>query len=162
MTEHNLANSISSSQNGLNNLFSSTNFYCKKKFIEGIVMRREKDVFFFKFRTLYSKYKFLRLWYFFLTYSYLLPNQLNILVEVHIYKIHVFDEVFFVLNVRMLIATKLFRVLICWELLSPINMHDTSMGWYCEVTCRIKYISLPTEEVWTPNYVWCSRSVRGS
>ena len=46
MKEHNLANSISSFQNGLNNLFSSTSFYCKRKFIEGIVMRREKYVFF--------------------------------------------------------------------------------------------------------------------
>ena len=42
-------------------------------------------------------------------------NQLNFSVVVHIYKIHVFDEAFFLLIIRMPMATKLSRAIICWE-----------------------------------------------
>ena len=44
------------------------------------------------------------------------------LAVVHIYNIHVFDEVFFPLTVRMPMVTNLFRVVIYCEEISPINM----------------------------------------
>ena len=61
-------------------------------------------------------------------------NQLIFSVAVRIYKIHVFDEVFFLLTIRMPIATKFFRVVTCCEELSLINMHDTSIEWSHGVT----------------------------
>ena len=48
-------------------------------------------------------------------------------MAVSMYKIHVFNEGFFLLTIRMPIATKLFRVVTSCEELSPINMHDTSV-----------------------------------
>ena len=70
---------------------------------------------FFNFWHLFSKYTFLRL------------SHLNFSVAVRIYKIHVFDEAFFLLTIRMPMTTKLFRVVTCGEELSPINMHDNSI-----------------------------------
>ena len=127
---HNLANSTSSFKNGLKKPFSSTSFYCQKG---------EKC--FFKFGHFFSKCKFSRLWHFFLTYW--LPNQLNVSVAVHVYKIQVFDEAFFALDIRMPMATKLSRALIFWAQVSFINMHYTSKGWYCGITWKKKCISLP-------------------
>ena len=41
---------------------------------------------------------------------------------------------FFLLTIRMSMVTKVFRVATCCEELSPINMHDISTEWSCEVT----------------------------
>ena len=62
-----------------------------------------------------------------------IPNQLNVSVAVHVYKIHVFDKAFFLLIIRMPMMTKPVRVVTCCEELSPINMHDIS-EWSCGVT----------------------------
>ena len=51
-----------------------------------------------------------------------------------IYKIHVFDETFSVLTIRVSMATKLIRVVTCCRKLPPKNMHNTSMELSCEVT----------------------------
>ena len=48
-------------------------------------------------------------------------------------KIHVFDESFFLLNIRMPIVSKLFRVVTHCEDLPPINMHDISTDRSCGV-----------------------------
>ena len=48
----------------------------------------------------------------------------NFSVVVHIYKICVFDEVFFLLTTRMTMITKLFWVVACCKELLPIYMHD--------------------------------------
>ena len=88
-------------------------------------MRGENNTFLLIFGNFFSKCTFLRSWHFFLAQWSL--NQLNFLVAVRIYKIHVFDEVFLPLAIRMVMITTLFRVVIHCEKLSPINMHDTSM-----------------------------------
>ena len=51
------------------------------------------------------------------------------LMAVHI---HVFDEAFSLLTIRM--AIKLFGVVTCREELSHIDMHNSLMEWSCEVT----------------------------
>ena len=51
-----------------------------------------------------------------------------------IYKIHVFDEAFSLLIIRMPIVTKLVRMVTYREELPPINLHDTSIWWSCDVT----------------------------
>ena len=55
------------------------------------------------------------------------------LAAVHVYEIHIFDEAFLLLTIRMPMATKPFRVVTCCEELSPIAMHGTSMEWFCGV-----------------------------
>ena len=55
--------------------------------------------------------------------NYWLSNQPNFSVATHIYNFHVFDEAYFLLTIRMPIATKLFRVMTyCRELLPEIYM----------------------------------------
>ena len=73
-----------------------------------------------------------------------------------------FDEAFFFLTIRMPMVTKLFRVVRCWEEVSPTNMHATSMGWHCGVTRQKKYMPPLAGDVWTPNLVSCWLSVRSS
>ena len=63
-----------------------------------------------------------------------LSNQSNFSVAVHIYKIDVFEEAFFLLAIRMVMATKRFRVVTCCEEFSHINMHNTSTKQSCGVT----------------------------
>ena len=67
--------------------------------------------------------------YFFL--AYWLSNQLNFSVAVRIYKIHVFDEAYFLSTIMMSMAAKLFTVVACCEDLSPININDISTEWPC-------------------------------
>ena len=57
-----------------------------------------------------------------------LSNQLNFLVAVRIYKIHVFDEAFFLLTVRMAMIFKLFRLIKCCKKLSLICMVPQQSG----------------------------------
>ena len=66
-------------------------------------------------------------------------------------RFHVSDEAFFLLTIKIPIATKFIRVVTCCKELSPITMHDISMEWFCGVTWQIKYISQPTKDVST----WC-------
>ena len=61
---NNIISSILSLQNGLNDLFSSTDFYFKSKFIEG--SHKGKN----NFGSHFSKCIFLRLWHFFLPSGY--------------------------------------------------------------------------------------------
>ena len=65
---------------------------------------------------------------------------------------------FFLLNIRMPMVTKLFRVVTCGDELSPINAHDISTEWSCWVKLQIKYISPPAENVLGR----CWHSFRGS
>ena len=51
----------------------------------------------------------------------------HFLEAVLIYKIHIFDEAFFLLFIRMPMTTKIFRIATCREDLAPINIHETSM-----------------------------------
>ena len=88
---HNNITGISSLQNGLNDLFSSTGIYLKSKVRELVFTRRKM---FFNFWAI-LRMCILRLWQFFLA------NQLNFSLAERIYKIHVFDEAFFLLIVRM-------------------------------------------------------------
>ena len=69
------------------------------------------------------------LWHFFLPSG--LSNQLNVSVVVHIYKVRIFDEVFFLLTIRVTMITMLFRVVTCYNELSPIYMHEISMECCC-------------------------------
>ena len=46
----------------------------------------------------------------------------------------------FPLTIRMAMVTDLFRMVTCFQVLSPINMHDISSGWCCGVTWQMKYI----------------------
>ena len=72
-----------------------------------------------------------------------MSSQLNFSVAVCIYKIHVFDEAFFLSIIRMSIVTKFFRVVTCCEEFLPINTHDISTEWSCSVTWQIKlYLQL--------------------
>ena len=91
-----------------------------------------------------------------------LSNQLNFSKAVPINKIHVFDEAFVLLTIRMPMATKLSRVVTCCDELSPTNMHDTLVEWSCGITWQIKFMSPPSEDVWTPNKASCWLSIRGS
>ena len=59
-------------------------------------------------------------------FSCLVVNQLNFLVAVRVYKIHVFDEAVFFLTIRMPLVTKHFRVVPCCEELSPMKTHGIS------------------------------------
>ena len=92
---HNNIIGIPSFQNGLNDSFSSTSFYFKSKVIEGSY---KGEICSLLLGHLFSKYAFLRLWHFFL--AYWLSNQLNFSMEVHTYKIHVFNQAFFLLHYR--------------------------------------------------------------
>ena len=70
-----------------------------------------------------------------------MSNQLSFSVAVHICKVHVFDEVIFLLTIRIPIVTKHFKVVTCCEELSPINMNDILTEWSCWIMWQIKYIS---------------------
>ena len=63
-----------------------------------------------------------------------LAQLVSVSRAVHIYKIHVFDEAFLLLTIKMPIVTKLFRAGTYSEDLSPINMHDISTEWSCWLT----------------------------
>ena len=89
---HNKIIDISSFQTGLNVLFSSTGFYIKSKVIECSIRGKICLLIFGHFL---PKCTFLRLWHFF--HAWWLSSQLSSSVEVHIYKIHVFDEAFYLL-----------------------------------------------------------------
>ena len=115
---------ISSFQNGLNNLFNSTGFCFKHKVMDGS-HKGKNNVFFFTFFGTFFQNAHISGWDIFLLFGKCLSNQLIFLVAVHIYKIHIFDDVFFLLTVRIPMTTKPFRVVTFCEELSPINMHDT-------------------------------------
>ena len=117
---HNNIIDISSFQNGLNDPFSSTGFYFKSKVIEGSYKGILLKMYIFEVVPF-----FLASW---------LSIQLNFSVVVHIYKILVFDETFFLLTIKMPMIIKIFRVVTCCKELSPIYMHDISTKWSCWVT----------------------------
>ena len=109
----------------------TTDFYFKSKFIEG--SHDSKNNMLFNFWTLFFKMYIFGFVIFFFAKS--LSNQLSFLVVVRVYKVHIFGEAFF-LTIRMLMVTKLFRV----------------------VTYRG---SPPAEDVWTPSQAKCWLSARG-
>ena len=139
---HNNINDISSPQNVVNDYFSLTVFYLKSKVVEG---SHKGKICFLIFGQFFSKSTCLRLWHFFLTQW--LSNKLNFSVAVHIYKIRVFDEAFFLLTIRMPMITKLFKVVTWCKELSPLYMHDISTESSCRVTWQMKYVFLPAEDV---------------
>ena len=125
-------------------------FYLKSKVIEGSQKGKSFSLFYFLiFGHFFTRCTFLRLWHFFLPSGY--PINAIFSVAVHIYKIHVFDEPFFLLTIRIRMVTKLFWVVACCEELTPITMHDISKEWSCGVMWQIKYMSPPTEDVSTPH-----------
>ena len=87
-------------------------------------------LFFFNFWAL------LKMYHFCVCNIFVLPSGdlINFSVAVFIHKIHVSDEAFFFLTIRMPMVTKLFRVVTCGEDLSPINTHYISTVWSCWVT----------------------------
>ena len=116
---HNNIIDISSFQNGLNDLYSSTGFYLKSKVIEG--SHKGKKMFFNILALLFKIYIFEVVTFF----SFVLVIQsTQFLVVVYIYKISVFDEAFFHLIIRMPMITKLFRVVTCCKELSLIYIND--------------------------------------
>ena len=51
----------------------------------------------------------------------------------------------------MRMVTRHVRVVIYWKELPPINLHDLSMRWFCEVMLQIKYLTSPlAEDPWGP------------
>ena len=97
---------ISNFQNRLNNLFTLTGFYFKSKVVK--FSHKGKNMFFncwvFLLNICISDVvKFFLVWW--------LSWQLNFSVAVRTYEIHVFDEEFFLLIIRMPIFTKHFRVM---------------------------------------------------
>ena len=134
---HNNIIDISSFQNGLDDLFSSTGFYLKSKVIEG--SHKGKNMFFNFWALLLKMYIFEVVTFF----SCLVVIQSTQFFSVStFYKIHVFDEPFFLLTIRMLMITKLFRVVTCCKQLSPMYMHGISTGWFWGATWQIKYIDV--------------------
>ena len=116
---HNNIIDISSFQNGLNDLYSSTGFYLKSKVIEG--SHKGKKMFFNILALLFKIYIFEVVTFF----SFVVVIQsTQFLVVVYIYKISVFDEAFFHLIIRMPMITKLFRVVTCCKELSLIYIND--------------------------------------
>ena len=107
------SNENSSFRNGLNHSFSSTGFYFKSEIIEG--NHEVKNNMFFNFRAFFSKCTFLRL-------SSCLSNQQDFSREVLIYKIHIFDETFSLLTIRMSLVNKLVTVVTYREELPSINL----------------------------------------
>ena len=120
--------SISSFQNGHNDLVNSSDFYFKMKVMEA--SHKGKNNVFLIFRHFFRN-------------VYFCSNELHFSVAVHMYKIHVFDEPFFLLSIRIHMTTKPFMVVKCYKELSPINMYDTSIKWSCGVTWQIKYKKIP-------------------
>ena len=114
---YNNITSISSFQNRHNNLIKSTGFYFKMKVMEGS-HKGKNNVFFLFLGTFFQV-------------VYFWSSELHFSVAVHI---HVFDERFFLLTIRIHMATKLFMVVTCCKELSAINMYDTSIKWSCWVT----------------------------
>ena len=129
---HNNIIDISSFQNGLKDLFSSTGLYLKSKVVG-------ENMFFNFWTPLLKMYIFEVVTFF----SCLVVIQSTQFFSVStFYKIHVFDEPFFLLTIRMLMITKLFRVVTCCKQLSPMYMHGISTGWFCGATWQIKYIDV--------------------
>ena len=91
-----------------------------------------------------------------------LSNQHNFSVAVHVCKIPVFDEVFFLLTIRMRMVNKLFRMVTYREELSPINMNGISTEWSCGVSWQMKFIYPPAEDASTLHQARCWLRVRGS
>ena len=124
--------------------FFSAGFYFKSKVIQ--VNHKRKNIFvliskhFFSKCTIFVFVFFLAEW---------LSNQFHFSVTVRIYKVHVFDEVFFLLTIRMTMVTKLFRVVTCCDEFSPINSRGISTEWSCWVTWQIKFTSPPAWDVST-------------
>ena len=123
---HNNIAGISSFQNGLNNLCSSNGFYFRSKVIEG--SHKGKNMF-FNFWALLLKMCIFEVVTFFFRLVAGYPINSIFQWQYVIYKIHVFDEAFFLLTIRMPMVTKLFRVVTCWEELLLMNMHDISKEW---------------------------------
>ena len=138
---HNKITGISSFENGLNDVLSSTGFYFKSKVQQG----SHKDK---KMLLILGTSKNVHFWgcdFFFSSSSWLF-YQLNFLVAVRIYRIHVFDEAFFLLIIRMSITTKLLTVVTCYGELSLTKMYDIPREWSCGVTWKIKCISPPAHQ----------------
>ena len=57
-------------------------------------------------------------------------------------KIRIFDEAFLFLTIRMPMVTKIFRVVTYRETVPPINLHGTSMVWFCEFQDKYTYLHL--------------------
>ena len=43
------------------------------------------------------------------------------------------------------------KKMFCFIKLATVNLHGTTMGWSCEVTCQMKYMSSLTEDLCTLN-----------
>ena len=68
-------------------------------------------------------------------FSYLAAGSINSIFQgQYVFIRFILMKRFFLLTIRMSMVTKLFRVATCCEELSPINMHDISTEWSCEVT----------------------------
>ena len=133
-----------------------TAFLAQLVFILRVKLIRGKIYFLKIFVHFFSKCTFLICcWIFFLPSGYFS-------VAVRIYKICVFDEIFFLLTIRMLMIIKLFRVVTCYKELSSIDIHGISTEWSCGVMWQIKYISSPAEDAWTQHKARCLLSIRGS
>ena len=96
---HNNIISTSSFQNGLSDLLSSTDFYFESKVIKDSHYEKIICIFYF--------------------------GAIRISVAVRIYKIHVFDELFFPINCQNVYDHKTFRLVTCYEEFSSINMNAT-------------------------------------
>ena len=134
---------ISGFQTELNVHFSSTGFYFKSKAIESSPKR--KNMFFLNFWALLPKMDIFEVVTFFSDLVVVQSTQFSS------GSTYLLDPRFwwsiFLLFIRMIMVTKIFRVLTCCEELSTMNMHDILMEWFCTVTWKIKYISQPAEDI---------------
>ena len=120
MNKPNIRNNIidiSSFQNELNGLFSSTGFYLKSKVIEG--SHKGKNMF-FNFWALLKMYIF-EVVTFFSCLVFIQSTQFW-------FKIRVFDEAFFPLTIRMPMITEVLRVVTCCRELPPVHMHGVKQS----------------------------------
>ena len=113
------------------------------------VIIRGKYVFKFRSNSSQNSQTFLRLWHFFSLRGY--PFNSIFQWSYIFIRFSFLMKHFFLLTIRMAMITKLFRVVTCFKELSSIDMHDISTEWSCWVMWQIKYISLPAEDVSTPN-----------
>ena len=95
--------------------FSSTGLYFKSKVIEG--SHKVKKYAFLNFGQIFQNVHF----------GYPINSIVSSAQALRIYKIHVFDEAFFLLTIRMPPLTKLLKVLTYRKELPLVNLHDTSV-----------------------------------
>ena len=129
---HNNIIDISSFQNGLNNLFLSNGLYLKSNVLGS---HKGKNMFFQFLGTSSQNVHFCGCDIF----SCLgIINELNFSVAVHVDKIHVLDEAFFLFTIKIPMITKLFRVVACCK-----ELHSISTD------CSYEITSPPVEDVST-------------